>query len=86
MVQGKHSISYNCRGYYRARDELSGAVVAAADVRDVGLAPHQVLGRAEVAQLQDAGLRVQQQVLRLDVSVADALRFEKKKETLLILQ
>ena len=39
-------------------DELGGAVVAGADVADVGLPPHQHLGRAKVAQLQLVRRRV----------------------------
>lgn len=62
----------NFRGVVNStEDELGSAVVAAADVRDIGLALDEVLGRAEVAELEDPGLRVQQQILRLYVSVAD---------------
>lgn len=57
----------------RAKDQLGGAVVARADVRDVGLVLDEDLGAAEIAELQDAGTRVQQQILGLDVAVADAL-------------
>ena len=53
-----------------AKDELRGAVVARADVRDVGLAAHERLGGAQVAQLQGVGVDVDQQVLGLDVPAA----------------
>lgn len=59
-----------------AEYEFWGAVVARADVRDVGFAPYQDLGAAEVAQLEDACSRVAQQVAGLDISVADAERVD----------
>eukprot|EP00933_Yihiella_yeosuensis_P009250 TRINITY_DN115092_c0_g1_i1.p3 TRINITY_DN115092_c0_g1~~TRINITY_DN115092_c0_g1_i1.p3 ORF type:complete len:108 (+),score=9.41 TRINITY_DN115092_c0_g1_i1:402-725(+) len=52
--------------------ELGRAVVARADVRHVGLALDETLGAAEVAQLDDVGAGVEEEVLGLDVSVADA--------------
>ena len=55
-----------------AKDELRGAVVARADVADVGLAGDENLGRAKVAELEDAGRGVEKEVLWLDVAVADA--------------
>lgn len=55
-----------------AEDELWSAVVARADVRDVGLVAHQVLGRAEITQLQNSSFGVDEQVLGLDVAMADA--------------
>mmetsp|Transcript_27146 Transcript_27146/g.68916 ORF Transcript_27146/g.68916 Transcript_27146/m.68916 type:complete len:393 (+) Transcript_27146:146-1324(+) len=55
-----------------AEDQLWRAVIARADVGDVGLALHQPLRRAEVAELQDVGAAVDQKVLRLDIAVADA--------------
>ena len=59
-----------------AKDEFRGAVVTRANVADVGFAGHEDLGRAEVAQLQDARGWVQEQILRLDVAVADAYRVD----------
>ena len=56
----------------RAEDELGRSVVSRADVRDVRLTGDEDLGRAKVAELEHAGLRVEEQVLRLDVAVADA--------------
>ena len=55
-----------------AKDELGRAVVAGANVADVGLACDEDLGRAEVTELEDAGGRVEEEVLRLDVAMADA--------------
>mmetsp|Transcript_53408 Transcript_53408/g.126317 ORF Transcript_53408/g.126317 Transcript_53408/m.126317 type:complete len:291 (+) Transcript_53408:241-1113(+) len=52
-------------------DELRRAVVARADVCNVALPPHQHLGAAEVAQLDDVRVRIQEQILRLDVAVAN---------------
>lgn len=59
-----------------AKDELGGSVVAGADVGDVGLVLHQDLGAAKVAKLEDTGVGIEKQVLRLDVAVADALRVD----------
>ena len=56
----------------RAKDELGRSVVPRADVADVGLAGDENLGRTKVAKLEDAGGRVEEEVLRLDVAVADA--------------
>lgn len=55
----------------RPKDELRGTVVARADVADVGLARDEDLGGAKVAELEDAGGRVEKEVLGLDVTVAD---------------
>ena len=41
-----------------------------ADVGDVGLPPHEHLGAAKVTQLELVGLRVHQQVLRLNIPMA----------------
>ena len=58
----KHQLSYNAPNgpdvdvgavVWVAKDELRGAVVAWADVGDVGLAAHQLLGTAEVAKFQN---------------------------------
>ena len=56
----------------RTKDELWRTVVAGADVADVGLACDENLGRAKVTELEDAGGRVEEEVLRLDVAMADA--------------
>ena len=55
-----------------AKDELGRAVVAGANVADVGLASNKDLGRTKVAELEDASRRVQKEILGLDVAVADA--------------
>mmetsp|Transcript_104835 Transcript_104835/g.254445 ORF Transcript_104835/g.254445 Transcript_104835/m.254445 type:complete len:282 (-) Transcript_104835:109-954(-) len=55
----------------RPEDELRGAVVPRADVRHVGLPPHQPLGGAKVAELERVRPPVHEEVLRLDVPVAD---------------
>lgn len=57
-----------------AEDQLGRTVVAGTDVRDVGLVLNEDLGRPEVAEFQNAGVLVKEEVLRLDVSVTDALR------------
>ena len=55
------------------KDELRSAVVARADVRHVGLVLDKDLGTPEIAELQDTGIWIQQEVLWLDVTVADPL-------------
>ena len=57
-------------------DEFWRTVVSRADVGDVWLILHQNLCRAKVTQLQNTGVRVQKQVLRLDISVTDTLRVD----------
>jgi hypothetical protein len=53
-------------------DELRSAVVAGANVRDVGFGFDQVLSRAKVAQLQNPCFGVQQKILWFNVPVADS--------------
>lgn len=55
-----------------SEDELGCTVVPRADIADVGLAGDEDLGRAKVTELEDARGRVQQQVLWLDIAMADA--------------
>lgn len=62
-----------CRVVGCAEDELRGSVVARTDVRDVGLIFDEYLGTSEIAELEDTTVGVEKQVLRLDISVADAL-------------
>lgn len=59
-----------------SKNELRGAVVPGADVGDVGLVFDQNLGAAKIAQLEHTGRGVQEEVLGLDVPVADALRVD----------
>ena len=64
----------NLRGIVRSsEDELGRPVVSRADVRDVRLVLHQNLCTSEVAELEDASARVEEQILRLDVAMADTL-------------
>mmetsp|Transcript_18818 Transcript_18818/g.37965 ORF Transcript_18818/g.37965 Transcript_18818/m.37965 type:complete len:287 (+) Transcript_18818:456-1316(+) len=62
----------DCRVIGGAEDELWRAVVTRADVSHVRLAFQQTLRRAEVAEFQGMRPAVDQQVLRLDVTVADS--------------
>mmetsp|Transcript_83043 Transcript_83043/g.199297 ORF Transcript_83043/g.199297 Transcript_83043/m.199297 type:complete len:296 (+) Transcript_83043:89-976(+) len=59
-----------------AENELWCTIVARADVSHVRLALHQWLGRAEVTDFQGVRVTIHQQVLRLDVSVANAHRVD----------
>lgn len=56
-----------------AENELWRSVITRADVRDVGLILHQDLSTAKVAKLQNATTGVQEEVLRLDVTMTDSL-------------
>jgi len=69
-----HSRHTNLSGVVgSSKDQLRCTVVARANVRHIGLVFHQNLRATEIAELQDARMRIQQQVLWLDVSVADSL-------------
>jgi hypothetical protein len=58
----------------RPEDQFWGSVIPRTDVADVGLSCDQDLGRAKVTQFEDAGGRVQQEILRLDIPVTDSNR------------
>ena len=55
-----------------AEDQLRRAIITRANVRNVGLTLNKLLCAAEVAQFQDVRIGVHEDVLWLDVSVADA--------------
>lgn len=55
-----------------AENELGGAVIAGADVRDIRLAVEELLGAAKVTELQYGRLRIEQKILRLDITMAYA--------------
>lgn len=57
-------------------NEFRRTIVTRADVRDIGFIFHQDLCASEIAQLENARGRVEKQVLRLYVSVADTLRVD----------
>ena len=59
-----------------SENELWCAVVPRADITDVGLARHENLCRPKVAQLQNPGSGVQEQVLGFDVTMTDANRVD----------
>lgn len=59
-----------------SENELRRSVVPRANVRHVRLSLDQDLGAAKVAQLEDTGGRVEEEVLGLDIAVADANRVD----------
>ena len=59
-----------------AKDQFRSTVVARADVRNIRLALFEPLGGAEIADFQDMAAGVDEDVLRLDIPVANANRFE----------
>lgn len=58
----------------RAKDQFGRPVVARTDIADVRLAGDQNLCRSEVTKLEHSSCRVEKQVLRLDIPVANADR------------
>ena len=65
----------------RAENQLRSAVVSGADIRHVRLVFDQDLGATKVAELEDSGGGVQEEVLRLDVAMADALRVDVRQRS-----
>lgn len=61
------------------KDELRSAIVARADIRDIGLVRNQNLGATKVAELEDAGIWIEQKVLRLDITMTDTLGVDVRK-------
>lgn len=59
-----------------AKDELRRAIVAGADVTYVRLTRDQLFGTTEVAQFEDVASVVAEDVLRLNVSMANTLRMD----------
>ena len=70
------SFTYVGRVVCGPKDEFRSPVVTRADVGNVGLPLDEVLGASKIAQLQHSRLGVKQQVLWLDVPVADAQRVD----------
>ena len=56
------------------KDELGGTVIPGANVADIWLSGNEDFSTTKVAKFEDTGLRVQKQVLRLDVAMANADR------------
>lgn len=56
-----------------AEDQLRGTVVARANVGNIGFVFDEDLSRTEVAELQNTSVGIQEQILGLDVSMADSL-------------
>lgn len=56
-----------------AENQLGRTVVPRTDVRDVGLVLNKDLGGPEIAEFQNTGVLIKEEILRLDVSVTDAL-------------
>lgn len=59
-----------------AKDELGGAVIPGADIRYIRLAVQQLFGAAKVTELQHSRLRIEQKILRLDITMANAQRVD----------
>jgi hypothetical protein len=60
----------------RPKDQLGSPVIPGADIRHVRLVLDQNLRTTEIAELQHSGAGIQEQVLRLDVAMAYALRVD----------
>ena len=59
-----------------AENQLGGSVVSRAYVRHVGFIFDQNLSTAKIAELQNTSAWIQQQVLRLDITMANSLRMD----------
>lgn len=57
-----------------AKNQFWGAVVSRANIRDIGLVLDEDFSTAKVAQLENPAVGVEQEILRLNVTVANALR------------
>jgi len=55
------------------KDELRSAIVAGADIRDIGLVCDQDFGATKVTELKNTCVWVKQKVLRLDITMTDSL-------------
>ena len=51
-------------------------VISGANVRDIGLPAHKMLGAAKVTELENSAVWVKEQVLRFDIAVADSVRVD----------
>jgi len=54
-------------------NQLGRTIVPRTDVRDIGLVLNKDLGGPEIAEFQNTGVLIKEEILRLDVSVTDAL-------------
>jgi len=62
-----------------AKDQLGRSVVPRTNVRHVWLVLDEDLCASKVAQLQDARVGVEEEVLGLDITMADALRVDVRQ-------
>jgi len=71
-----------------AKDEFRGAVITGANVRYIWLSFDEILGRAEVTQLKHARVWIEEQILRLNVTMANSLmvKIRKRPEKLIHVQ
>jgi len=60
----------------RTKDKLRCSVIPGADVADVGFTSDENLCAAKVAELEDSGRGIEEEVLGLDVAMADANRMD----------
>ena len=58
------------------KDKLRSTIVARAYVRNVGFVLDQDLGTTEIAELENTGIRIKQEVLRLNITMANSLRMD----------
>lgn len=63
------------------KDELRGAIVARADVRHIGLVRDQDFGTPEITKLKNPSIWIEQEILRLDIAMADSLGVDVRKGT-----
>lgn len=71
-----------------AKNQFWRAVVSGANIRDIGLVLDEDLGTAKIAQFKNPTVGVEQEVLGLNVTVANALRVDvgQRSEELVSIQ
>ena len=60
----------------RAEDQLRRTIVPRANIRDIRLILNEDFGTPEIAKLEDTSVRIEQEILRLDIAMADTLRVD----------
>lgn len=59
-----------------AEDQLRGTIVPRTDIRHVRLVLDEDLGTPEITKLENTSVRIEQEILRLDIAMADTLRMD----------
>lgn len=77
--KGDYCLTYFSSVVCSTENKFRGAIVTRADVRHVRFVRNQDLRAAEITELENSAVGVQEKVLRLDVTMADALGVDVRK-------